>query len=98
MAFENFKPTIWSKHIQQELAKLAVMQEDCNTTFQGEVGAGRQVKIIGAGRPTVRTYVPGTDITAAETPADTSVYLTIDQFKYTHFLVDDIDRRRPSTG
>ena len=98
MAFENFKPTIWSKHIQQELAKLAVMQEDCNTTFQGEVGAGRQVKIIGAGRPTVRTYVPGTDITAAETPADTSVYLTIDQFKYTHFLVDDIDEAQAVDG
>ena len=98
MAFENFKPTIWSKYIQLETSKICVMEEDCNTKFQGEIGVGKQVKIIGAGRPKVGTYIPGSNIAAAETPADTSVYMNIDQFKYTHFLVDDIDEAQAVDG
>ena len=68
MSYENFKPTVWSKHIQHELEKLCVMQDCCNTKWQGEVGLGKRVKIIGAARPEVKTYTPGTDIEAAETP------------------------------
>lgn len=98
MAYENFKPTVWAKKIQQEMDKLCVMQEDCNTRFQGEVGIGKRVKIIGASRPTVKTYQPGTDIATAETPADTSVFLDIDQYKYTHFIVDDIDEAQSVEG
>lgn len=98
MSYENFKPTIWSKHIEQELSKLTVMQEDCNTNFQGEVGPGKTVKIIGAARPTVNTYVPGQNIASAETPADTSIYLAVDQYRYTHFLVDDIDAAQSVDG
>lgn len=98
MAYTNFKPTVWSKHIQHEIEKLCVMQEDCNTEWQGEVGLGKKVKIIGATRPTVKTYTPGTDIEAAETPADTSIFLDVDQYKYTHFIVDDIDEAQSVDG
>lgn len=98
MAYENFKPTVWAKKIQRELEKLCVMQEDCNTQWQGSVGIGKRVKIIGASRPTVRTYEPGTDIENAETPADTSIFLDIDQYKYTHFIVDDIDEAQSTDG
>lgn len=98
MSYENFKPTVWSKHIQHELEKLCVMQDCCNTKWQGEVGLGKRVKIIGAARPEVKTYTPGTDIEAAETPADTSIFLDIDQYKYTHFIVDDIDEAQAVDG
>lgn len=98
MAYENFKPTVWSKKIQHELEKMCVMQEDCNTEWQGEVGIGKKVKIIGATRPTVKTYTPGTDIDTAETPADTSMFLEVDQYKYTHFVVDDIDEAQAMDG
>lgn len=98
MAYDNFKPTVWAKRIQQELGKLCVMQEDCNTRWQGSVGVGKRVKIIGASRPTVKTYEPGTDIEQAETPADTSIFLDVDQYKYTHFIVDDIDEAQSIEG
>lgn len=98
MAYENFKPLIWSKYIQHELEKFTVLQEDCNTQFQGEVGLGKTVKIVGVGRPTVGTYVPGSDINAAETPPDNSIYLAVDQYKYTHFLVDDVDEAQAKEG
>ena len=42
MAYENFKPTVWAKKIQRELEKLCVMQEDCNTQWQGNVGIGKR--------------------------------------------------------
>lgn len=91
MAYTNFKPTIWSKQVQMDLAKLMVFREICNTNFQGEAGRGKTVKIVGISKPTVKTYAPGTAIAAAETPADTSMELKIDQYKYTNFLVDDVD-------
>ncbi len=91
MAYTNFKPTIWSKQVQLDLAKLMVFREICNTKFQGDAGRGKTVKILGISKPTVKDYVPGTAIAAAETPADTSMELHINQFKYTNFLVDDVD-------
>ena len=91
MAYTNFKATIWSKQIQMDLAKLMVFREICNTKFQGDAGRGKTVKIVGVSKPTVKDYVPGTSNAAAETPADTSMELHIDQYKYTNFLVDDVD-------
>lgn len=98
MAYANFKPTVWSKYIQHELSKMTVLQEDCNTCFEGEIGLGKTVKIIGVSRPNVGTYVPGSDIDSAETPADSSMLLTVDQFRYTHFIVDDVDRAQAQEG
>lgn len=98
MAYENFKPTIWSKQIQLDLEKELILVNDCNRNFQGEVGEGKRVKIIGASRPSVKTYTPGADIAAAETPPDTSIFLDVDQYKYTHFLVNDVDEAQSIEG
>ena len=91
MAYSNFKATVWSKQIQLDLEKLMVFKEICNTKFQGDAGKGKTVKILGVTKPTVKDYVPGTAIDSAETPADTSMELLIDQYKYSNFLVDDVD-------
>lgn len=91
MAFENFKETIWSKGIERALLKRCVLEANCNKQYQGEVGEGKRVKIVGAARPTIRTYIPGMGMTTAETPVDTGVYLDIDQYKYANFFVDSID-------
>ena len=91
MAYTNFKTTVWSKQIQLDLEKLMVFREICNTKFQGEAGRGKTVKILGISKPEVKDYVPGVAIDAAQTPADTSMELVIDQYKYSNFLVDDVD-------
>ena len=98
MAFDNFKPTIWSAHVQLELERDCILVASCNTNFQGEAGQGKRVKIIGAARPTVKTYTPGSDIADAETPQDTSIYLDTDQYKYVHFLVDNVDEAQSVDG
>ncbi len=97
MAYTNFKQTFWSKHIQSQLEKHCVLLEDCDYTFEGEVKHGEKIRILGVGRPTIATY-DGTDIGLAETVADSSVELLIDQAKYFNFMVDDIDKAQGTPG
>lgn len=91
MAYNNFKATIWSKTIELELAPLMIFRDVVNTKYKGLVGKGKTVKILGLANPTIKDYVPGTDIDAPETPEDTSTELKIDQFKYFNVEVDDVD-------
>ena len=56
MAYENFKPTVWSTKIQMEMPKFTVFENECSYQFEGEVKKGRSVKIIGVGRPTIGDY------------------------------------------
>lgn len=97
MAYTNFKQTFWSKHIQHELEKKAILAEYTNREFQGEAKHGNQVKILGVGRPSIGNYV-GTDIGTPETVQDSSVFLTIDKAKYFNFMVDDIDKAQTVPG
>lgn len=87
----NFKPTFWSKYCQTELAKDLVIGNWCDYKYEGEIKYGERVKIVGAVRPTIGTYVPGTDITV-ETLADNAQYLDIDYADYFAFEVDDIEK------
>lgn len=90
MAFEGFKETIWAKGIERALMKRCVLEGNCNRQYQGEIGEGKRVKIMGATRPTISTYIPGNNINAAESPADTSVFLDVNQYKYANYFVDSI--------
>lgn len=93
----NFKPTFWSKYIQTELAKDLVIANWCDYKFEGEIKYGERVKIVGAVRPTINTYVPGTDITI-ESLADNAQYLDIDYADYFAFEVDDVDKAQSMPG
>lgn len=98
MSYENFKPTVWSKHIQHELPKFTVYKQDCDFKFEGEAAEGKRVKILGVARPTISKYVPGTDLAAPEEVADTSVYLDIDEYDSFNYIVDDIDKAQATEG
>ncbi len=97
MAYANFKPLVWSKHIQHELEKFCVLAEDCDYRFEGEAKRGNQIKILGVSRPTIGDYA-GNDIGAPEDIADSSQYLMIDQAKYFNFKVDDVDKAQSVDG
>ncbi|MBE5813170.1 MAG: hypothetical protein E7314_05915 [Clostridiales bacterium] len=98
MSYANFKETIWSKYIQHEKEKLLAFKADCDYKFEGEAKQGKQVKILGVGRPTIKTYVPGTEIEGAETPDDSSIFLNIDQYDYFNYGVDNIDKAQSKEG
>lgn len=95
MAYNNFKATVWSQHIQRELEKYTVMEEYCNYDFEGEAKKGNRVKILGVARPSIGDYTGGS-IGSPEKVADSSVYLDINQAKYFNFLVDDVDKAQAS--
>lgn len=97
MAYEHFKPTIWSKYIQHELKKFTVFEKDCNYQFKGEVGKGKTVKILGVSRPEINDY-DGTTINAPTAVPDSSQLLTIDKAKYFNFMVDDVDEAQSQDG
>lgn len=97
MAYGNFKQVFWSKFIQHELEKKAILLDNCWRQFEGEVQHGRSVKILGVGRPTIGDYT-GASIGAPETIADTSVMMTIDKARFFNFMVDDVDKAQSQQG
>lgn len=97
MAYENFKPTIWSKFIQHELEKKAILLDSCWRQFDGEVQHTKSVKILGVGKPTIGDYT-GASIGDPENVQDTSVTMLIDQAKYFNFHVDDVDKAQSIKG
>ena len=97
MAYGNFKPIVWSEHIQRALEKAAVLVEDCNKEFEGEAKKGSRVKILGVNRPTIGNYT-GANIGAPQTVSDTAVFLDIDQAKFFNIGVDDVDKAQSVEG
>lgn len=97
MAYSNFKPIVWSEHIQTELNRNAVLVEDCNTEFEGDAVRGQKVKILGVARPTVGDYT-GENIGAPEEVADSAQFLEITQAKFFNFGVDDVDKAQSIDG
>lgn len=58
---------------------------------------GKELKILGVTRPTIRTYVPGTPLTR-EVGTDSSQLLQINQYRYFDFEVEDIDKAQSVPG
>lgn len=97
MGFENFKKTAWSKYIERELEKEAILAEFTNQKHKGEVKFGNQVKILGVGTPTIGNYT-GTSIGDPEKVEDSSVMMAIDQRPFFNIGVDDVDEMQSVPG
>lgn len=100
MAYENFIPTVWNESIDRELDRLCVFAEDCNRQYEGKVKEkGESVKILGVGKPTIRSIAKSArnnDIEGPEEIEDTSVILQINQIRYFNYMVGDIDKAQMS--
>lgn len=90
----SFIPEVWSARFTSKLREMLVWGSRVNTNFEGEIMAyGDTVKIPSSTTTiTVRDYTVDTDIADAQLAAGTTQDLLIDQQKYFHFYVDDIDR------
>lgn len=100
MAFQNFIPSVWDESILRELERKCVFIEDCNRKYEGKVKKmGESVTILGVGRPTIHTLASSTaTIEDAEIIEDTSVIMPINQKKYYHYQVPDIDKAQAVEG
>ena len=93
MSVANFKPTVWSAELFQELDKSHVLVNLCNRDYEGDIkDYGDQVKINSVGDITVSNYAPNvTSITPQQLTAAQTI-LEINQAKYFSFYLDDVDQ------
>ena len=97
MSIAVFKQTLWSKKIQNQLDTLTGLRKHSDYSFQGEIKGGNVLKITASVRPTVNTYVPGTDI-SYENVKGTSQDLPINIYKYATQTFDDVDEAQSIPG
>lgn len=97
MAVTNFQQTLWSSDIQTQLETITGLRKHSNYKFEGEVAMGKELKILGVTRPTIRIYVPGTPL-EREGGTDSSQLLQINQYRYFDFEVEDIDQAQSVPG
>ena len=90
----NFVPEIWSARFLSRLDDSLVWGRTTNSLYEGEISAaGDTVKIpTPTTTVTVSDYTIDTDIADPTLTSGTTQDLDIDQQKYYHFYVDDIDR------
>lgn len=97
MAISNFIPTVWSENLYTALDRKYVAVANCNRDFEGEIlQKGAVVKICGVGEVTIGDYTKDTDMSTPQALSDTVRELKIDQAKYFHFQIDDIDKAQCS--
>ncbi len=93
MALDNFIPALWSARLLENLEAILVYASVCNRDYEGEItGLGSSVKINSIGELTIGTYTKNSNMSAAETLTDAQTTLLVDQARYFHFQVDDIDQ------
>lgn len=92
---DNFIPQIWSGELLVSLKKSLVYGQEgvVNRNYEGEIQSyGDTVKINSIGSVTIGDYTKNDTIGEPEVLTDAQRTLVIDQSKYFHFMVDDIDQ------
>ena len=111
MAYENFIPQIWNEAIERELEGAYVFVEDCNRKYEGDVKEmGDSVRILGTGRPTIRTISrydnidtdktsnAGKDIADPEEVQGKDDVMYINRISYFNYMIGDVDRAQSVNG
>ncbi len=94
MSYANFKPNIWTAHIERTLRQKTILTDFCNTNFTGQPSYGNVVNFLNAGVPEVGKYDQKTGLGDPQVVEGTVVPLQITEQYYFNFLVDDIDKRQ----
>lgn len=89
--------TIWHKAYERALETITSMRNHCDFKYSKDSKNAKEVKILNAVRPTVKTYVPGTPI-EKEYISATDKTLKLDQFKYFNIAIDDIHEAQSVPG
>lgn len=94
---DGAKQTIWHQAYIRALETITSLRNHCDFTFQKDAKNAKEVKILGAVRPEIRTYVPGNSITR-DAVSSTSQTLQINQFKYFNIGLDDVIKAQTVPG
>ena len=94
---DGAKQTIWHQAYIRALETITSLRNHCDFTFQRDAKNAKEVKILGAVRPEIRTYVPGNSI-SRDAVSSTSQTLQINQFKYFNIGLDDVIKAQTVPG
>ena len=97
MAITVATQKIWHKAYEHALQNITSLRNHCDFKYERDSANADTVYILGAVKPTVRTYVPGTDISRDAVDA-TRQALVIDQFKYFNIEMDDVYKAQTVPG
>jgi len=97
MAITVATQKIWHKAYEHALQTITSLRNHCDFKYERDAKNADTVYILNAVRPTVRTYVPGTDLTRDAVDA-TRQALVIDQFKYFDIEMDDVYKYQTVPG
>lgn len=99
MSVQNFFPEIWATGILKERDKVMVAGKHCTRDYEGEIKQkGDRVKILTVGDVASYDYTRNADINAPDQLADEAQWLDIDQAKYCHVAIDDVDKVQANEG
>lgn len=101
MAFQKFKPEVWSQKFMEDLDKTLVFKEDCNHSYEGDAKkAGDGVRILGLGDVEVGSWSDGKlhTLPNAQEVSGNSIYMPINQVKYFNFKIGDLDEAQSQGG
>jgi len=97
MAITVASQKIWHKAYEHALQTITSLRNHCDFKYERDSKNADTVYILNAVRPTVRTYVPGTDLSRDAVDA-TRQALEINQFKYFNIEMDDVYKAQTVPG
>ena len=101
MSFQKFKPEVWSAKFMDDLDKTLVFKENCNHAYEGDAKKpGDGVRILKVGDVSVGAWHDGQlhELGDAQVINGSSLYMPINEIRYFHFFVDDLDKAQAQGG
>jgi len=102
MAFQKFKPEVWSKKFMEDLDKTLVFKEDCNHTYEGDAKKpGDAIRIFGLGDVNIGRWHHGKleELEKAQEVTGHSILMPINELATFNFEVgDDLDKAQAMGG
>lgn len=101
MSFQKFKPEVWSQKFMEDLDMKLVFKENCNHSYEGDAKKpGDGVRILGLGDVEISSWHDGKlhNLADPQEVSGNSVYMPINEIRYFHYFVDDLDKRQAQGG
>lgn len=101
MSFQKFKPEVWSAKFMEDLDKKLVFKENCNHSYEGDARKpGDAVRILGLGDVPIYSWHDGKlhQLPDADEISGNSILMPINEVRYFHYFVDDLDKRQAQGG
>ena len=101
MSFQKFKPEVWSEKFMEDLDMKLVFKENCNHSYEGDARKpGDGVRILGLGEVPIYGWHDGKlhQLPDADEVSGNSVYMPINEIRYFHYVVGDLDQEQAKGG